>query len=56
VAGVLDELRARFGIAPGAEITMEMDPGTFTAEDAAGCCSFFFFITLEPRVEWYKSL
>ncbi|KAJ1484824.1 hypothetical protein T484DRAFT_1655477, partial [Baffinella frigidus] len=36
VEGVLNELRTRFGIKPEAEITMEMDPGTFTAQDAAG--------------------
>ena len=28
---VLDALRSAFGIAPGAEISMEMDPGTFDA-------------------------
>ena len=29
VAGLLEALRHRYGLAPGAEITLEMDPGTF---------------------------
>jgi oxygen-independent coproporphyrinogen-3 oxidase len=29
VAGLLEALRRRFGLAPGAEITLEMDPATF---------------------------
>jgi len=36
VRAVLDAVRARFGIAAAAEVTMEMDPGTFSAADAAG--------------------
>jgi oxygen-independent coproporphyrinogen-3 oxidase len=31
VGRLIDALRARFGIAPGAEISMEADPGTFDA-------------------------
>ncbi|XP_010545976.1 PREDICTED: uncharacterized protein LOC104818195 [Tarenaya hassleriana] len=29
VSSVLDTLRSKFGLSPGAEISMEMDPGTF---------------------------
>ncbi|WP_392532517.1 radical SAM family heme chaperone HemW [Nostoc sp. C117] len=33
---ILAELEKRFGIAPGAEISLEMDPGTFDLEHIAG--------------------
>lgn len=32
VASVLDTLRLKFGLREDAEISMEMDPGTFDAE------------------------
>ena len=35
VAGVLDQVRSRFGIAPGAEVTIEANPGPDERGDAA---------------------
>ena len=35
LGGVLDELRRAFGVAEGAEVSLEADPGTFDAEKAA---------------------
>jgi oxygen-independent coproporphyrinogen-3 oxidase len=36
IAAILAELRASFGIAPGAEVTLELDPGTFDAASLGG--------------------
>jgi coproporphyrinogen III oxidase-like Fe-S oxidoreductase len=36
---ILTALERRFGIAEGAEISMEMDPGTFDLANIAGYCS-----------------
>lgn len=36
---ILDALAQRFGIAENAEISMELDPGTFSSQQLAGYCS-----------------